>query len=81
MKALVVSILVNGIHDGFLEYQECTLSDRPWVVCRNLLDATLFPEDDKCLVEYDAEQCVKSKGSEYTYEIKTVTLTVTLTSE
>lgn len=74
MKALVVSILVNGIHDGFLQYQECTWSDQPWGVCRDLIEATLFPEDDRCLVEYDADQFVK--GTEYTYEIKTVTLTL-----
>ena len=76
MKALVVSILVNGIHDGFLEYRDCTWPDNPWMVCRDLIDAELFPEDDKCLVEYDAKQYVKYQGSEYTYEIKTVTLTL-----
>lgn len=71
MKALVVSILVNGVHCGFFEYY-----DNPWMVCRDLIDAKLFPEVDKCSVEYDAKQYVKYMGSEYTYEIKTVTLTL-----
>jgi hypothetical protein len=70
MKALVVSILVNGIHDGFLEYRDCT-----WDVCRDLVDAKLFPEDDKWSVRYDAERYARGLGEEYTYEIKTVTLT------
>ena len=73
MKALVVSILVNGIHEGFLEYLS---QDGTWFVCSDLIDATLFPEDDKCLVEYDAKQYVKGQGEECSYEIKTVTLTL-----
>ena len=71
MKALVVSILVDGVHDGFLEYREDT-----WDVCRDLIDAKLFPEDDKCSVEYDAKQYVNYQGDEYTYEIKKVALTL-----
>ena len=71
MKALVVSILVNGMHAGFLEY-----NDNTWDVCRDLIDAKLFAEDDVYSVEYDAKQYVKYQGSEYTYEIKTVTLTL-----
>ena len=81
MKALVVSISVNGIHDGLLEYEDCTWTDNPWMVCRDLIDAKLFPEGDKCLAEYTAEQYVKGQGPEYAYEIKTVTLTLTLTLE
>lgn len=71
MKALVVSILVNGVHDGFLEYREDT-----WDVCRDLIDAKLFPEDDEYSVEYDAKQYVNYQGSDYTYEIKKVALTL-----
>ena len=82
MKALVVSILVNGIQEGFLQYQECTWTDSQgstwtdyvWMICRDLIDAKLFPEDAKWSVEFDAKQYVKSQGSEYTYEIKVVTL-------
>lgn len=71
MKALVVSILVKGMHAGFLEY-----NDNTWDVCRDLIDAKLFAEDNVYSVEYDAKQYVKYQGSEYTYEIKTVTLTL-----
>ena len=71
MKALVASILVNGVHDGFLEYHEDT-----WMVCRDLIDAKLFPDDDNYDAEYYAEQYVEYQGSEYTYEIKTVALTL-----
>ena len=59
------------MHAGFLEY-----NDNTWDVCRDLIDAKLFAEDDVYSVEYDAKQYVKYQGSEYTYEIKTVTLTL-----
>ena len=57
MKALVVSILVNGMHAGFLEY-----NDNTWDVCRDLIDAKLFAEDNVYSVEYDAKQYVKYQG-------------------
>jgi len=71
MKALVASILVNGVHDGFLEYHEDT-----WMVCRDLIDARLFPDDENYDAEYYAKLYVEYQGSEFTYEIKTVTLTL-----